>query len=263
MTASNGATPLTRFGSRVPATPISTPALTVVPSTAATPVVTPAPTIRTMIVCLPDGLPPQALRGTRLDRHFGVSGTLAALFWASKALHRWQHRHMFDLRKGRPAYCAGGPVSLLDLDGVRHAAGFGAGVRHTQWQHVVHGTPRANAWHVFQARYFSEPAKYPLARAEAEFWQQPRVSAMRLHNMNRPPAGQLPIEHLEMFEAGSATYQHYAAASTVCGDAMLTADGRIIAPAGDALSYRITYLDQATRHLGTIAPGEKLLAIAV
>jgi hypothetical protein len=175
----------------------------------------------------------------------------------------WQHKQLSAPRKGRPLYCAGGPVNLLDLDGVRHAAGFGAGVRHTQWQHVVHGTPRAHAWHVFQGRHLSEPAKYSLARAEAEFWGQPRVSAMRLHNMNQPPAGQLPIEHLEMFEAGAATYQHYAAASTLCGDAVLTADGRTIKPAGDALSFRITYLDLATRHLETIAPAERLLAITV
>jgi hypothetical protein len=264
MTATNGAaTPLSRYGNRVPTvTPRKgTPAATA--STTAAPAVTPTATIRTMIVCLPDELPREALTASQLDRHFGVCGTLAPRFWATPAMWLWQRNQMFGLRKGRPAYCAGGPVKLLDLHGMRHAAGMGAGIRHQLWQQVVHGTPPARSWTQVHARHLADPATYPYERAQADFYNQPRVNAMRMHNAASYGAAHLPVKELEMLQAGPIAYQHYSATTAVCGDALLTPEGHKFAPTSDALCHRVTYLEQAGRYLDTVEPDQRLLAVAL
>ncbi len=274
MSAVNG-TPLTRHGSRVPAiparpapakarpAPAPRPAATRATTAGVRPTVTPAPTVETMVICLPDGLPAEALTSHQLDTHFGVTGTLTPLFWAVPQLRLWQRQQMIGLRKGRPAPCAGGPVRLLDLAGMRHAAAVGAGIRYQMWQRVVHGTPPAIPWPVFETRHITDPDRYPLDTAIADFHAQPRVHAMRLHAAATPGSGQPGVGELEMYQAGQVAYQHYRAASAVVGDAMLTADGRKLAPASDSLAARISYLEQALAHLDTVGPGQRLLAVAL
>jgi hypothetical protein len=264
-------TPLTRHGSRVstrPARSAPAPAGISPAHVRATrpgpqPAVTPAPTIRTMIVCLPDDLPAHTLTGQQLHKHFGVSGTLTARFWASPALRLWQRHQMIGLRKGRPVPCVGGPIELLDLAGLRHAATVGAGIRHQVWQHAVHGTRPAIPWPTFEARHLADPDRYTWEAAAADFHRQPRVNAMRLHNTTADPAGHLAIGELEMFQAGHMAYQHYRACLAVAGDALLTAAGRTLAATSDALTHRITYLEQALRHLDTVAPHQRLAAVAL
>jgi hypothetical protein len=231
--------------------------------TSATSPVTPTPTVRTMIVCLPDELPREALTTSQLDRHFGVSGTLSPRFWATSAMWLWQRTQLFGLRKGRPAYCAGGPVRLLDLQGMRQAAGMGAGIRHQVWQRVVHGTRPARPWPTYLARHLADPAKYPYERAQADYWNQPRVNAMRMHNAASYGAAHLPVEELEMLQAGPIAYQHFSATTAVCGDALLTPEGHKFAPASDALCHRVTFLEQAGRYLDTVEPDQRLLAVAL
>ncbi len=267
-TANGAATPLSRFGTNVPPMPTRKVRTTAEPASATAasttnPVATPTATIRNMIVCLPDGLPSQALTAATLDRHFGVSGALSPRLWASPAMWLWQRRDLFAPRKGRPVYCTGGPVRLLDLAGMRHAAAVGAGIRHQLWQRVVHGTRPARPWTEFHARHLADPAKYPLERAQADFHNQPRVNAMRMHNAASYGAAHLGVGELEMFQAGPVAYQHYSASTAVCGDALLTPDGHKLAPASDALCHRVTYLEQANRYLDTVEPGQRLLAVTL
>jgi hypothetical protein len=47
---------------------------------------------------------------------------------------------LVQLRPGTPRCCAGGPLGLLDLDGLRRAAAVGAAIRHELWSQLVHGT---------------------------------------------------------------------------------------------------------------------------
>jgi hypothetical protein len=216
-----------------------------------------------MIVCLSDELPREAFTAHSLDRHFGVSGTLSPRFWASPAMYPWQRGQLIALRKGRPAYCAGGPVKLLDLVGMRHAAGMGAGIRYQLWSRVVHGTRSATPWPVYQARHLADPGKYPLDAAEADFNNQPRVNAMRMHNAASYGAAQLAVDELEMFQAGPMAYQHYSSCSAVAGDALLAAGGHKLAPASDAFTHRVTYLEQAGRYLDTVETSQRLLAVAL
>ncbi|MFC4148029.1 hypothetical protein ACFO0M_17375 [Micromonospora mangrovi] len=216
-----------------------------------------------MIVCLPDELPAEALTAHQLHTRFGVAGTLKPQFWAVAQLRLWQRQQMIGLRKGRPAPCAGGPVRLLDLQGMRHAAGVGAGIRYQIWQQVVHGTRPAIPWPVFASRHLTDPQKYPFEAATADFLAQPRVNAMRMHAAATPGPGQPHTRELEMYQAGQMAYQHYHATSAIVGDALLTADGRKLAPVSDAFAHRVTYLEQALRHLDSVAPDQRLLAVAL
>ena len=216
--AAQASTPLTRHGTRVPTTAAKasapTPA-TATPTVAATATVNPpravAPTatIRTMIVCVPDELSTQVLNSTRqLDRHLGVRATSHARFWASPTLGWWHRPQLIDLRKAKagPRYCAGGPVRLLDLAGMRHGAAVGAGIRHQYWTAVVRGTRNATPWHAFLLRHLGDPIKYPMATAQAEFEAQPRVLAMRTHNANTLGTVELDPYELEILQAGQAAY---------------------------------------------------------
>jgi hypothetical protein len=173
-----------------------------------------------MVICLPDELPRQSLTAHQLDRHFGVSGTLFAGFWAT-ALRPWQRNLMIGLRKGRPACCAGGPIRLLDLAGIRHAAGVGAGLRHQVLTHVVHGTRAATPWPTYLAHHLAEPSRYPMRTALTDFHNQPRVNAVRMHNAVHYGAAQLDLSELEAFQAGLLAYQR--CATPAAGPPPLTA----------------------------------------
>ncbi|SCL26116.1 hypothetical protein GA0070616_3242 [Micromonospora nigra] len=227
------------------------------------PAVTPTATIRTMIVCVPGDLPREALTAHQLDRNFGVRGTLSPRFWASPALRLWQRRQMFGLRKGRPAFCVGGPARLLDLTGMRQAVGVGAGIRHQLFSRVVHGTRNATAWHVYEARHLADPQEYPWDKAVADFHHQPRVNAIRMHNAATYGAGQLALGELEMYQAGCMAYQHHSALTAVAGDALITAEGAKLAPASDAMADRVAYLEQAHRLLAAIDADQRLLAVTL
>lgn len=267
----------TRSATKVTSIPKVTPTATVRPRTMATrppavnphgeqpssPAVPATATIRTMIVCVPDDLPREALTTSRLDRHFNVRGTLDPRFWTTPGLYPWQRSQMFALHKGRPAYCAGGPVRLLGLTAMRHAAGLGAGIRHQLWTTVVHGTRPATPWTAFLQRHLADPDKHPLRDSQAQFERQPRVLAIRMHNAVQPsPAGHLAVDELEMYQAGQVAYQHYSAATAVAADAVLTLDGGQLAPASDAFTDRIAYLEHAGRYLHALSGSQRLLAVA-
>ena len=47
------------------------------------------------------------------------------------------------------------------------------------------------------------------------------------------------------------------------GDALLTPDGHKLAPASDALTHRVTYLEQANRYLDTVEAHQRLIAVTL
>jgi hypothetical protein len=225
--------------------------------------VSPTATIRTMILLLPDYLPSQSLNTAALDRQFGIRCTPQPRFWARPGLRLWQRSAMIGLRKGRPAWCAGGPARLLDLTGIRYAAGVGAALRHEVWSSVVHGTRPAYPWHSYLAKHLADPDRYSREDAETDFQSQPRVNAMRIHNAVDPTAGILDLSEIEMLQAGSIAYQHFSAATAVCADALLRDDGTRLAPASDALTHRTTYLEHALRMVDTLPDEQRLIAVTL
>jgi hypothetical protein len=253
-----------RNGQRLPNPPA--PAAAKPASNSQPPVIRPTATITTMIVCLPDELSREPLTAHQLDRHFGVSGTLQPRFWAKPNLYLWQTRHLIGRAKAvknQPEYCAGGPARLLQLTGLRHAAGVGAGIRHQLWQQAVQGTKPAQPWVTFHTRHLNEPGKYSYEQAAADFWQQARISAMRAHNAANAGVP-LAIDELEMLQAGPTAYQHYSAMTALCGDALLTAERGQLAPASDTFADRMTYLEHAIRYLDGIEnTGQRLVAVSL
>jgi hypothetical protein len=265
----NGRTPmatvttLSAHGSRV-RTALSTPtpaAKTAVARTAAP--VAPTATIHTMILLLPDEFPQAPFTATALDRHFGVRSTLQARFWATPTLRPWHRHHLISLRKGTPAYCAGGPARLLDLTGLRQATGVGAGIRHQIWTDAVRGTRPAYPWHQYLSKHYTEPDRYSWDTASRDFHAQPRITAMRMHNAVNPAAGHLDLAEVEMYQAGQMAYQHYSAATAICADALLDQDGVRLAPASDALADRTTYIERALHTLDRIDDQRRLVAVSL
>jgi hypothetical protein len=217
-----------------------------------------------MTVCVPEELPTSVLSDSgRLERHLGVNGTRRPRFWVTTTHHRWQRSQLIGLRAGHPAYCAGGPVRLLDLAGMRQAAAVGAGIRFQHWSAVVAGTRPAEPWIQFAGRHLADPGRYPLPQAEADFGRQPRVLAVRMHNAAALPAARLALAELEVFQAGPSTYTNYHALWSVAADGLLTADGHQIRPASDHLTDRVTYLAQATDHLDSLDRTQRLLAVSL
>ncbi|GGL93052.1 hypothetical protein [Micromonospora yangpuensis] len=235
------------------------------PAPAATPAAAPSPeaVIRTMIVCVSEDLSAVLDSSRHLERHLGVAGVSCPRYWASPALRLWQHRQLIGLRKATagPRYCAGGPIRLLDLAGMRHGAHVGASVRHANWAGVVAGTKSATAWSVFRQRHLADPTGYPMDTAVAEFHRQPRVQAMRIHNAALHGPGRLDLDELEMFQAGSHAYATYHALWAVCTDAFLTTTGDRMQPASGFLTDRITYLDRAARYLDSLDDSQRLFAV--
>lgn len=221
------------------------------------------PTVKVMIVCVPDGLSGEVLNRRQLDEHFGVCGTLSLHYWATPSLRMWQRGQLVDPRKGQPTVCAGGPAKLLDLRGMRHAAGLGAGMRHQMWSHAVQGTRPAMPWPQLLHQHLADPDRLPLQDAIDRFYNQPRVIAMRMHNAVNFGAGMLDLRELEMLQAGPMAYAHYRACMALAADTVITADGHRLVPESDAFAHRVTFLEQANRYLASIDDQQRLLAVAL
>jgi hypothetical protein len=233
------------------------------PAKPATPVKAPAPA-RTIVVCVPDDLASNLLDSARnLHRHLGVSGTAEVRFFTIGGLHLWQRPRMIRLTKARPAWCAGGPVRLLNLAGMRDAAAVGANLRHRQWFGAVTGTPKATPWHVFHERHLNDLTGYRMDLARAEFEAQPRVTAMRLHNAAYPTARQLNPDELEILQAGPTVYANYHRMWTVVTDALLTCEGMRLQPASAHLTDWVSYLQQANEYVDRLEETQRLLAITL
>ncbi|MGC4851845.1 hypothetical protein ACLQ24_00250 [Micromonospora sp. DT4] len=221
-------------------------------------------TTQTMIICVPQEIPSTALTSRQLDRHFGVTGSTSRRFWAGPKLRMWQKSHLIDPHKGSPVACAGGPVRLLDLTGVAHAAGIGAGLRFQRYAQLAAGTKPAIPWADMLARHHADPERFPMTRAKAAFEAQPRVQAILLHNAaSYTPHDRIDLAELGALQAGHIAYQHYKAMSQICGDALLTERGQQLQPASDTVADRARYLEQARAYLDNLDPDTRLLAIAL
>ncbi|GGK36583.1 hypothetical protein GCM10010124_31560 [Pilimelia terevasa] len=218
-----------------------------------------------MIVCLPEDLPTAALADGRDLSLLGITATATALFWTVPTVRVWQRGDLIDRRAGKrgPRWCAGGPLRLLNLDGMRHAAGIAAAVRHHTWAATVRGTRNAGAWPDYLGRHLQHGDRYPLAAAQRDFEAQPRILAMRAHNAAQPHAPQLDPYEVDAYQTGHAAYQHLHAAAAVCGDAVRAADSTALRPASGELTDRITYLAAANAHLARLRPDARLLALTV
>jgi hypothetical protein len=217
-----------------------------------------ATTVNTVVVCLPTDTDPRfasALAHARLTTGgYTPCGPVSHFRAASR-----RTRRLIACRNG---VACGGPIGLLDLDGMRRNAAAAAVQLWQLWHYVVAGTPLARPFWVFLDRYRADPDGYPLARAQRDYLTQPRLVAMRAFNA-LPHGGTLPTGELEALQAGRHTYATLAQLSAVVADGVATTDGRFLTPATTRLEDQLAYLHHANLHLASLPPQQPIAAFAV
>ena len=224
---------------------------------------------RTIIICLPTDrgsdytTAVQAVTGR-------ISGpiTLTARFPVRHGrmtglVTRWSSRHLLGAQRhhGTVRRAAGGRMSRLHLQKAGQLAWYEATTRWAVWRQVTTGLRQASPWEQFLRRHDTEPDKLPLPQAHRQFLAQPMISAMLAYNANPASRWQLDPYEIDGYFAGAAAYatRHMLAAS--CGDAMLTADGRWLQPAGTSFADVCAYLKKAASYLNQLNRTATVLAL--
>jgi hypothetical protein len=212
-----------------------------------------------MLVCLPAHTRPQEwadLAASRLARHdVRTCGTMPHFAPGTRRTSKLLHR--------RRDTAAGGPVGLLDLDGMRRRAHAEAAGRWLEWRDVVADTRTAQPFRVYRDRYLDDPTGYPLGKAQRQYLTQPRIQAMSVYNALPNRVCELPTAELEAFQPGQATYAWLAWLSVVPADGMApdARDG-LLTSAGGGLDEQLDYLKAANAHLDRLDRTTNLVAMA-
>jgi hypothetical protein len=161
-----------------------------------------------------------------------------------------------------PMRCDGGPKRALDLDALREEKAVQARKEWQGYRDLVAGTPDAIPWAEFRAMLDTLPG-YTIDRAREEYHSQPRVQAIKKSDFryHDDPVAEfaIPVD----------LYAEKARAQAIPGFAMLTLDGRWMAPgrmgwfaATDATdSTRIGYLEAANAYIGQLPDDAWLIAV--
>jgi hypothetical protein len=121
--------------------------------------------------------------------------------------------------------CDGGPVGALDLGAIRDEAEARARAACALWEELTAGTPEALPWRVFAAKVSAGGCRDE--DAVLEYHAQPRVQAVRaveFFSFRDDPVAE--------FTVPEAVHVARARAGAVVGGAVVTLDGRWLAPAG-------------------------------
>lgn len=214
--------------------------------------------VRTAVVCLSADIATADL-GLRATAVVTGHGLRAAGLLPHFATRTRRGRQLVDRWCGRTS---GGPVELLDLDGMRRAALVTAADEWTVWDTVVKGTRPAQPYGHYLDRHHADPARYPLAAAQTEYLAQPRILAMAAHNALPYQPVPLPTASVEAFQAGYTTYLNLAWLSAVPADWFATVAGDDLTAARGRLADHLRYLTSANAHLAGLAPQTRLVAVA-
>jgi hypothetical protein len=220
------------------------------------------PATRTMLVCLPAQHHPPELAGLAADR-LAQRGLTASAPVPHFAARTRRTRRLLD---GSRHAAAGGPLRLLDLDGMRCRAQAHAAGRWLVWRDVVAGTGPAQPYWTFADRHHANPVRWPLAEARDRYLAQPRVAAMAVYNALPHRLCHLPLADLEAFQLGHAGYAWLAWLAAVPADGIAATDGGrpgLILPTGRRLAERIGYLHAANAQLAGLHPTTNLVAMAI
>ncbi|MFI5489233.1 hypothetical protein [Micromonospora echinaurantiaca] len=157
---------------------------------------------------------------------------------------------------GAVTMAAGGRKSRLDLTGTAAKAAHDAALRWRAWNtHINATTKPARPWEDYLAQHHADPTKVTVNEARRRFEQQPRVLAMLAHSFD-------PYE-LSVYQAGEATYVGLYWRIALIGDALITTDGRLLAPASDSVADRFRFLNKACGYLRGLHSDARLCAVAI
>ena len=218
----------------------------------------PTRTVRTAVVCLPADIDAANLAqraATALnERGLPTAGVLphfATRTWrTSKLIDRWQGR------------TSGGPLKLLDLDGMRRAAYTAAATEWMWWDRLVKGTKPAQPFWWYVDKHHADPTRYPITRAQADYRAQPRILAMTAHNAIPNQPVPLPTAAVEAFQSGYSGYLNLAWLAAVPGDGLAPITGGWLSPPSQGLADQLDYLRAANAHLAGLHPATRLVAVA-
>lgn len=226
----------------------------------------PTRTVRTAVVCLPAGTAVANMprRADAVLSGVGLASAGVLPHFASKVGRRpWRTRHLIDCGDG---VTSGGPITLLDLSGMRTAAAAAADMQWRVWNQVVRGTKPAEPFWVYLGRFRDDPARYPLVRVQAEYRSQPRILAMAAHNAAVRHAGAavpaLATRAVEAFQAGHDTYVNTAWLAAVPGDGLAPTTAGWMTTASPRLIDTLAFLAAANTYLDELSPDSLLVAVA-
>jgi hypothetical protein len=227
---------------------------------------------RTVVVCLPAGTPADWYTVSELvDQHLAGAGVPVHRYPVrhrrlTGLVTRWFGYHLLHpyRRFGAVAYAAGGTVGRLDLTRVVSYASLAATARWRAWHHqVARSTPPARPWEEFLAAHKANPKKVSFADARRRFEAQPRVLAMlSLSALPNAPYVFDPYE-LGAYQAGEAAYACLYWRTALAGDALITAEGQLLQPAGPTLADRMRYLQQAATYIHRLRRRHQMYALAI
>jgi hypothetical protein len=173
---------------------------------------------------------------------------------------------MTDQAKG--GHCDGGPLSALDLAGLREAKATEARVLYGTYLKAIEGTPPARSWKYFreQVSEVGGATGYTVDQARDEYHSQPRVQKLEATEEFRGWFSQDPIEE---FAIPEKLYVARRVAQAVPGYATLTADGRWMAHgdmgwfgmSNDEESSRIGYWEVANAYIESLPETAWIIAV--
>lgn len=210
---------------------------------------------RTMLVCLPPHHGLSELAGLAAEE-------LAA--YQVKALALTPHflprtRRTSRLLNGTRRAAAGGPMRLLDFDGMRRRAQEAAARRWLVWDQVVAGTgPARPSW------AFIDDERQSVETRRRQYLAQPRIQALAIYNALPHRLCPLPDADVEAFQLGQTAYAWLAWLAAVPADGLLdTSRSGLITPVSARLNDRIAYLHTASACLSGVHTTSNVVAIAV
>ncbi|MBB5874620.1 hypothetical protein F4553_008054 [Allocatelliglobosispora scoriae] len=230
-----------------------------------------SPVPQAVIICFPAGAEPGPADAVdRLQRLLHFGGHLQPRFRIRRAaltgwVSRWSARHLLETRRrnGAVRFAAGGRVGRLDLTATVAAAHAEGTAVWREWDRTVaKGTLRARVWQEFLDRHLADPKALTRTAARRAFEAQPRVVAMIASHGNPAAALRFDPDELEAFQAGEHAFVAVRWQHAITGDALITADGQVLAPVTGSLADRIRYQQRAAAYIQQVKSREYLVAVA-
>ena len=165
-----------------------------------------------------------------------------------------------QLLQPRNGIAAGGPIRLLDLARMRKDLSQQYWYRWQLWHQIVAGSPVARPWWHFYDRHTANTASYTYEHARHGFASQPRIARMLTYNSHPGRVADLPLQHLDAFEAGPQAYATYGWLLAVPSPSMLTLDGRLLRSASIRHPDQLDYLRRANEHIAGLDAADLLTA---
>jgi hypothetical protein len=221
------------------------------------PTSTPSPARRVLVCFAPSETPDWFSTSEKVDDHLQVNGTPVLRFQVRR-LRFWQWRlrerakSLLNIRTyGGGTWCSGGQVGLLDLNATLAVATADAAARYREWRRAIERTtPAARPWSDFLAQHEKDPKAVSWAEARHRFENQPRVIAMLAYT----GAYEFDPYELDVYQTSEDAYVALFWQTALAGDALITADGKLVQPASTSTADRTRYLRQACAYVRSLSP---------